>query len=41
MNAGLGESVGGCGQIWTYMGKGVQVCICYIDRPGFGRISSV
>ena len=41
MCAGLGVSVGGCGHVRTYIGKGVQVYIGYIDRPGMGNIFSL
>ena len=36
MCAGLGLSVGGCGQVWANMGKGGQVWMAQTDRAGMG-----
>ena len=40
MRTGLGVGVGWCGQVWTDLGKGGQVCMGQTDQAGMGDIAS-
>ena len=40
MSAGLGVGVGGCGQIWAYMGKDGQIWMGQTDGAGMEDMAS-